>query len=120
MRNVPDDVHRALRTRAARHGRSTEAEVREILAAAVKPSDRVQLGEPVHLAQRIKQFEVDVREGSAWRTVAKGTTVGQRRIVRFDPVEADAVRIRVLDARACPALSEVSLHASPAARTQAK
>ncbi|MFO0963610.1 MAG: alpha-L-fucosidase [Phycisphaerales bacterium] len=82
--------------------------------------DRVQLGEPVHLGQRIKQFEVDVREGSAWRTVAKGTTVGQRRIVRFDPVEADAVRIRVLDARACPALSEVSLHASPAARTQAK
>ena len=33
VRNVPDDVHRALRVRAAQHGRSTEAEVREILAA---------------------------------------------------------------------------------------
>ena len=29
IRNVPDDVHRALRVRAARHGRSTEAEVRD-------------------------------------------------------------------------------------------
>jgi plasmid stability protein len=45
VRNVPDDVHRALRVRAAQHGRSTEAEVREILAAAVKPEKRVRVGE---------------------------------------------------------------------------
>jgi plasmid stability protein len=45
VRNLPDDVHRALRVRAARHGRSTEAEVREILAAAVKPEKRVRVGE---------------------------------------------------------------------------
>ncbi|MEB2400771.1 MAG: plasmid stabilization protein [Alcaligenaceae bacterium] len=45
VRNVPDDVHRALRVRAAEHGRSTEAEVREILAAAVKPEKRVRMGE---------------------------------------------------------------------------
>jgi plasmid stability protein len=45
VRNVPDEVHRALRVRAARHGRSTEAEVREILAAAVKPEKRVRVGD---------------------------------------------------------------------------
>jgi plasmid stability protein len=45
VRNVPDDVHRALRMRAAQHGRSTEAEVREILAVAVKPEKRVRMGE---------------------------------------------------------------------------
>ncbi|HRO22393.1 MAG TPA: plasmid stabilization protein [Alcaligenes phenolicus] len=45
IRNVPDDVHRALRVRAAQHGRSTEAEVREILAAVVKPEKRVRVGE---------------------------------------------------------------------------
>lgn len=45
VRNVPDDVHRALRVRAAKHGRSTEAEVREILAAVVKPDKRVHMGE---------------------------------------------------------------------------
>ncbi len=45
VRNVPDDVHRALRVRAAEHGRSTEAEVREILAAAVKPEKRVRIGD---------------------------------------------------------------------------
>ena len=45
VRNLPDDVHRALRVRAAQHGHSTEAEVREILATAVKPETRVRLGE---------------------------------------------------------------------------
>jgi plasmid stability protein len=45
VRNLPDDVHRALRVRAALHGHSTEAEVREILAVAVKPESRVRMGE---------------------------------------------------------------------------
>jgi plasmid stability protein len=45
VRNLPDDVHRALRVRAAQHGHSTEAEVREILAMAVKPDSRVRVGD---------------------------------------------------------------------------
>ncbi|MDW9361501.1 plasmid stabilization protein [Sinorhizobium meliloti] len=45
VRNVPDEVHRALRVRAAMHGRSTEAEVREILESAVKPEQRVRMGD---------------------------------------------------------------------------
>jgi plasmid stability protein len=45
VRNLPDNVHRALRVRAALHGRSTEAEIREILATAVKPETRVRMGE---------------------------------------------------------------------------
>lgn len=45
VRNVPDEVHRAIRVRAAQHGRSTEAEVREILANAVKPDQRLRLGD---------------------------------------------------------------------------
>ena len=44
VRNLPDAVHRALRAQAARHGRSTEAEVRSILEDAVKPEGRVKLG----------------------------------------------------------------------------
>jgi plasmid stability protein len=45
VRNVPDEVHRALRVRAARHGRSAEAEIRDILEQAVKPAKRVRLGD---------------------------------------------------------------------------
>jgi antitoxin FitA len=37
-------AHRALRVRAAHHGRSTEAEIRDIIETAVRPSERVKLG----------------------------------------------------------------------------
>ena len=52
VRNLPDDVHRALRMQAALHGRSTEAEVRDILAAAVKPEARVRLGDALAALSR--------------------------------------------------------------------
>lgn len=45
IRNLPDEVHRALRVRAAQHGHSTEAEVRAILSTAVKPESRLRLGD---------------------------------------------------------------------------
>jgi plasmid stability protein len=44
VRNVPDEVHRAIRVRAAQHGNSIEAEMRDILETAVKPQGRVKLG----------------------------------------------------------------------------
>lgn len=44
VRNVPDEVHRALRVRAVQHGHSMEAEVRAILESAVAPEGRVKLG----------------------------------------------------------------------------
>ena len=52
VRNVPDEVHRALRMRASQHGRSTEAEIRYILEKAVKPEQRLRLGDQLNqLAQ---------------------------------------------------------------------
>ena len=37
VRNLPEATHRALKLRAAQHGRSTEAEIRFILERAVAP-----------------------------------------------------------------------------------
>ena len=44
VRNLPDEVHRAIRIQAAHHGRSTEAEIRDILERAAKSKGRVKLG----------------------------------------------------------------------------
>ena len=44
IRNLSEEAHRALKLRAAQHNRSTEAEIRAILEAAVRPDDRVRLG----------------------------------------------------------------------------
>lgn len=63
VRNLPDDVHRALRVQAALHGRSTEAEVREILANAVKPDARMRVGDALAALGRklaLKNEDVDI------------------------------------------------------------
>jgi len=45
--------------------------------------------------------------------IAKGTTIGPRRILRTETVKADAVRLRVTASRACPTLSTLELHCAP-------
>lgn len=48
IRNLSEEVHQALRIRAARHGRSTEAEVRKILEETVRPAKRLKIGSEIH------------------------------------------------------------------------
>jgi plasmid stability protein len=44
VRNLPEETHRALKLRAAKNGRSTEAEIRVILEEAVSPKTRMKIG----------------------------------------------------------------------------
>jgi len=44
VRNVPDEVHRAIKVMAAHHGNSIEAELRDILETVARPHRRVKLG----------------------------------------------------------------------------
>ena len=69
IRNVPAEVHRALRVRAAAHGRSTEAEIRDILENCVKPEQRLRMGDALAaLGQRAglknRDFLVFERDGT--------------------------------------------------------
>jgi len=44
LRNISPDTHRALRARARKHGRTTEAKIRQILDHAARPAARMRLG----------------------------------------------------------------------------
>jgi plasmid stability protein len=66
IRNLPDDVHRALRLRAAANGRSTEAEVRDILAKAALPAEPLKLGTELRkFAATFGYVELDIRRDPA-------------------------------------------------------
>ena len=66
VRNIPDEVHRALRVRAAAHGRSTEAEVRDILASVALPDSRLQIGlELRKFADSFGGVELEIRRDPA-------------------------------------------------------
>ena len=66
VRNFSDETHRALRLRAAQHGRSTEAEIRAILEAAVRPEGRVKIGSALAaFGQRFGGLDLDVVRGES-------------------------------------------------------
>jgi plasmid stability protein len=73
IRNLSQETHRALQARAARHGRSTEAEARTILDEAVRPTVRVKLGSALAaLAQPFGGLDLDI---SRDKTPAKPVTL---------------------------------------------
>jgi antitoxin FitA len=66
IRNLSPETHRALQALAARHGRSTEAEVRAILDETVRPAARVKLGSALAaLAERLGGIELEISRDQA-------------------------------------------------------
>lgn len=70
IRNLPEEVHRALKVRAARHKRSAEAEIRAILEAAVRPEDRLRLG--TALSEMSRKFGLTNADVEALESVRDG------------------------------------------------
>ncbi len=72
--------------------------------------DRIVLQEPIRFGQRISEFAIDARAEDRWTEIARGTTIGYKRIFRIPAVEADRVRIRIGGANNVPALSNFGLY----------
>ena len=74
--------------------------------------DQVLLQEAVPLGQRVRSWSLEVDAGGTWSTLCTGTTIGVRRLQRFPAVTAQRLRLRILDAKACPVLSRLGLFLS--------
>jgi alpha-L-fucosidase len=60
--------------------------------------------------QHIKSFELVGFDGENWINLAKGTTIGNRRILKWDEKKINKMRINILDAFDIPALSEIEVY----------
>jgi plasmid stability protein len=61
VHNISEEIHLALKARALQHGRSTEAEIRAILEAAVLHTDKLQIGTALkQLGHRLDLADDDV------------------------------------------------------------
>ena len=62
IRRLADETHRALKMRAKANGRSTEAEMRAILDAAVRPEGRIKVGTEMRkLVEKYGGFDLDIQ-----------------------------------------------------------
>jgi alpha-L-fucosidase len=74
-----------------------------------KTFNTAMIKEPIKNGQKIESFALDAWDGGAWREIAKGTTVGWKKLLRFPVVQTTKVRLRILKARAEPGLPEFGL-----------
>jgi alpha-L-fucosidase len=66
--------------------------------------------EYIPLGQRVKSFDIEVRQSGRWQQISKGTTIGFKRIIRVAPVETGDLRINITDSKACPVISNIELY----------
>jgi len=71
---------------------------------------KIVLQEHIALGQRVQRFSVEAHVDGQWVPVEEQTTIGYKRILRFDPVTADAVRVNILASKACIALDNVEIY----------
>ena len=60
--------------------------------------------------QRIKGFELEVLADGLWKKIKVGTTVGSKRLIRFDTATIEALRFTITETKAAPLITEMGLY----------
>lgn len=68
------------------------------------------LQEDISRGQRVEKFVIEALSGTQWDTVATGTTIGYKRLIRFPEVKADEIRLTIVSSRATPYISTFALY----------
>jgi alpha-L-fucosidase len=72
--------------------------------------DVLLLQEDIRQGQRVEQFVFEVKDHGDWVRVASGTTIGYKRLLRFPPVTASRMRLRILSSRLEPVIAKIGLY----------
>ncbi|HEY7183099.1 MAG TPA: alpha-L-fucosidase [Blastocatellia bacterium] len=68
--------------------------------------------ENIALGQRVKKFSLEIWGEGGWETVARQTTIGYKRILRFPAVKTARLKFNIEAARACPTITNLEIYNS--------
>ena len=68
------------------------------------------LQEDISKGQRVEKFIIEALSGTEWDTIATGTTIGYKRLIRFPEVKADEIKLTIVSSRAAPYISTFALY----------
>ena len=75
------------------------------------------LEEEIGKGQHVLAYEVDAWSDGTWKTVAKGQSIGRKRIDRLDPpVGAEKIRLRIIKANAIPMIRALAAYGEEAGK----
>ncbi len=90
-------------------GQDTAATI-DLVLAGPKTFDVLLLQENIRIGQRVEKWALEYKDGSQWKRITEGTTIGYKRLLRFAPVTTGEVRLRILSSRLNPTIAEFGLY----------
>jgi len=90
-------------------GEKSQAEITIELSEAKKLTHLV-LCEQIRESQRIEKFSIFAEANGQWSEIYQGTTVGFKKICRFEPITTQRLRISIKESRIAPTLRFVGAH----------
>ncbi len=66
--------------------------------------------EAIALGQRVESYHLEYWDGTSWKEIVRGSTIGHKKLDLFSPATAQRVRLVIDKALACPAISSFSLY----------
>ena len=71
----------------------------------------VVIKEHIPMSQRVEFYVIEAKlSDGTWCEIAQGTTIGYKKIEKFDAVATDTIRLRITDSRVCPILSFIGVY----------
>ena len=83
---------------------------REYTIEAGQRINTVLLQEDIRRGQRVERFTIETLVDGEWHTVAEGTTVGYKRLLRFEECPAERIRVTINECRATANISNIAAY----------
>ncbi|MBI5091341.1 MAG: alpha-L-fucosidase [Candidatus Hydrogenedentes bacterium] len=72
--------------------------------------NRAMIQEYIALGQRVEAYTLEILNGTDWKEIVRGTTVGHKKLDRFPDVTASKVRLTITKSLACPAIRSFGVY----------
>lgn len=70
----------------------------------------LQLQENYRNGQRVEEFTLEALIGQEWQEIARGTSIGYKRIIKFNETNARKIRLNILSSRDNPEISGIGIY----------
>jgi alpha-L-fucosidase len=94
-------------------GEGRTAALLELDLGEPRTFDVIELQEQIELGQRVEEFVVDVWDGGYWREIGMGSTIGYKRLLRFETVTSHRIRLRIRSSRLEPRIGHIGVYRQP-------
>jgi alpha-L-fucosidase len=76
--------------------------------------NRFLVQEYIRLGQRVKSFSIEAWVDGNWKELAKATTIGYKRVLRFPTTTTTTkIRFNITDAKACALITNIGIYNAP-------